>query len=422
MHFAAHTIVPESVSNPLKYYGNNTCATRNLLECCDRAGVKHFVFSSTAAVYGIPAEGLAREDSPTAPINPYGLSKLMSEWMLRDLAAASRRCATWRCATSTSRAATRADASARRAPTATLLVKVACQQAAGVRPQLLDLRHRLPDARRHRRARLHPRRGPRRARTCKRARLPAQRRRVDDAQLRLRPRLQRARGAADGGARQRQAAATWSRARAAPGTRRRWWRTPSGSAKCSAGRPGSTTSRPSCASQLEWEFRLLREPALQAELGADPGELQAAGCWLASTDGSWSAAVHGLTPVRPRRWQRRQPRLGNGAVRPRGILRASTSLGKPVNSFDKRLLPAFAMLLLLSACGGGGGGGSGGGRRRWWWRPAASQRHGQRPDHLRPGAVRGLRRRHLPGRHVRGWPRLREHAGGRRPEPSRSSW
>ena len=60
MHFAAHTIVPESVSNPLKYYGNNTCATRNLLECCDRAGVKHFVFSSTAAVYGIPAEGGSR--------------------------------------------------------------------------------------------------------------------------------------------------------------------------------------------------------------------------------------------------------------------------------------------------------------------------------------------------------------------------
>src|SRR5690606_14789325 len=52
MHFAAHTIVPESVSNPLKYYGNNTCSTRNLLQCCQEAGVKHFVFSSTAAVYG----------------------------------------------------------------------------------------------------------------------------------------------------------------------------------------------------------------------------------------------------------------------------------------------------------------------------------------------------------------------------------
>ncbi len=89
MHFAAHTIVPESVSNPLKYYGNNTCSTRSLLQCCQDAGVKHFVFSSTAAVYGVPPSGAAAEDSPTAPINPYGMSKLMSEWMLRDLAAAS---------------------------------------------------------------------------------------------------------------------------------------------------------------------------------------------------------------------------------------------------------------------------------------------------------------------------------------------
>jgi UDP-glucose 4-epimerase len=89
MHFAAHTVVPESVANPLKYYGNNTCSTRNLLHCCQAAGVKKFVFSSTAAVYGIPTGGVAAEDSPTQPINPYGTSKLMSEWMLRDLAAAT---------------------------------------------------------------------------------------------------------------------------------------------------------------------------------------------------------------------------------------------------------------------------------------------------------------------------------------------
>jgi UDP-glucose 4-epimerase len=135
MHFAAHTIVPESVSNPLKYYGNNTCATRNLLECCDRAGVKHFVFSSTAAVYGIPPEGLACEDSPTAPINPYGLSKLMSEWMLRDLAAASR----LRYVALRYFNVAGSDTGGRighTAPTATLLVKVACQQAAGVRPHI----------------------------------------------------------------------------------------------------------------------------------------------------------------------------------------------------------------------------------------------------------------------------------------------
>ena len=87
MHFAAHTIVPESVANPLKYYKNNTANTRNLLECCRDAKVDHFIFSSTAAVYGEPAESLIDEQSPTAPINAYGTSKLMSEIMLRDLSA-----------------------------------------------------------------------------------------------------------------------------------------------------------------------------------------------------------------------------------------------------------------------------------------------------------------------------------------------
>jgi UDP-glucose 4-epimerase len=89
MHFAAHTIVPESVAQPLKYYGNNTCATRSLLQACLENNVKHFVFSSTAAVYGMPELGYADEESPTRPINAYGTSKLMSEWMLRDVAAAS---------------------------------------------------------------------------------------------------------------------------------------------------------------------------------------------------------------------------------------------------------------------------------------------------------------------------------------------
>ncbi|CAB1274776.1 UDP-glucose 4-epimerase GalE [Candidatus Nitrosacidococcus tergens] len=89
LHFAAHTIVPESVSNPLKYYANNTCATRNFLECCVEEGVKNFVFSSTAATYGIPPTPTVTEDTPTNPINPYGSSKLMSEWMLRDLSQAT---------------------------------------------------------------------------------------------------------------------------------------------------------------------------------------------------------------------------------------------------------------------------------------------------------------------------------------------
>jgi UDP-glucose 4-epimerase len=85
MHFAAHTVVPESVSDPLKYYGNNTCATRNLLACAHDADVEHVIFSSTAAVYGMPDHPIATETTPTIPINPYGMSKLMSEHMLRDL-------------------------------------------------------------------------------------------------------------------------------------------------------------------------------------------------------------------------------------------------------------------------------------------------------------------------------------------------
>ena len=89
LHFAAHTIVPESVADPLKYYRNNTCASRTLLERSVKAGVKHFVFSSTAAVYGIPSGGEASEDTQPAPINAYGTSKLMTEWMLRDVAAAT---------------------------------------------------------------------------------------------------------------------------------------------------------------------------------------------------------------------------------------------------------------------------------------------------------------------------------------------
>ncbi len=89
MHFAAHTIVPESVAQPLKYYGNNTCATRSLLQACLEHKVKNFVFSSTAAVYGMPEQDYADENSPTRPINPYGTSKLMSEWMLRDTASIS---------------------------------------------------------------------------------------------------------------------------------------------------------------------------------------------------------------------------------------------------------------------------------------------------------------------------------------------
>lgn len=88
MHFAGSVVVPESVENPLKYYHNNTAKSRTLIESAVRNGVKHFIFSSTAAVYGIPDRVPVAEDMPTVPINPYGASKLMTEIMLRDCSAA----------------------------------------------------------------------------------------------------------------------------------------------------------------------------------------------------------------------------------------------------------------------------------------------------------------------------------------------
>ncbi len=88
MHFAGSVVVPESVENPLKYYDNNTAKSRALINSAVSAGVKHMIFSSTAATYGIPDESPVREDMATMPINPYGSSKLMTEMMLRDVAAA----------------------------------------------------------------------------------------------------------------------------------------------------------------------------------------------------------------------------------------------------------------------------------------------------------------------------------------------
>ena len=135
IHFAALTIVPESVAQPLKYYLNNTVATRNLIECCIEHGVRHFIFSSTAAVYGIPAQASCDENDSVAPINPYGRSKLMSEMMLRDA-----------CAVNDMRFVilryfnvAGSDPSGRIGQStrdATLLIKVAAEVAAGLRPSL----------------------------------------------------------------------------------------------------------------------------------------------------------------------------------------------------------------------------------------------------------------------------------------------
>lgn len=85
MHFAGSIVVPESVENPVLYYKNNTENSLNLIKMCLKHNVKKFIFSSTAAVYGLPEGGVASEETPTHPINPYGRSKLMTEWMLEDI-------------------------------------------------------------------------------------------------------------------------------------------------------------------------------------------------------------------------------------------------------------------------------------------------------------------------------------------------
>ena len=132
IHFAAKIVVPESVSDPLGYYLNNTAKARGLLECAVDSGVKHFIFSSTAAVYGDPEQNPVTEDERLKPISPYGRSKLMVEWMLEDTAKA----------TPLSYVALRyfnvagADPrgrSGQSTPNATHLIKVAVQTALGMR-------------------------------------------------------------------------------------------------------------------------------------------------------------------------------------------------------------------------------------------------------------------------------------------------
>ena len=133
LHFAAHIVVPESVENPLKYYRNNTRNTLNLLGIIEKHKTPYMVFSSTAAVYGMPDEKVLTEDMPLAPINPYGASKMMSEQMIRDLSFASN----------LKHVILRyfnvagADIQSRigqATPEATHLIKVACECASGARP------------------------------------------------------------------------------------------------------------------------------------------------------------------------------------------------------------------------------------------------------------------------------------------------
>ncbi len=135
IHFAGSVIVPESLSDPLAYYDNNTARSRTLIEAAMRGGVKHFIFSSTAAVYGSVGNEPVRENHATVPESPYGMSKLMTEIILRDTAAAHdfRYAALRYFNVSGADPKGRAGQSTRGA---THLVKVACETALGKRPRL----------------------------------------------------------------------------------------------------------------------------------------------------------------------------------------------------------------------------------------------------------------------------------------------
>ena len=135
MHFAGSVVVPESVENPLKYYGNNTAVSRALIEAAVVANIPHFIFSSTAAVYGVPSDEPVAEDYPTRPANPYGTSKLMTELMLADAASAYaiNYCALRYFNVAGADPAGRAGQST---AGATSLIKIATEVAAGKRPAL----------------------------------------------------------------------------------------------------------------------------------------------------------------------------------------------------------------------------------------------------------------------------------------------
>ena len=135
IHFAGSIVVPESVADPLGYYHNNTVKSRALMEVAVELGIEHFIFSSTAAVYGMPDENPVREDAELKPISPYGSSKMMTEIMLADTARAHN----FRYVALRYFNVAGADPKGRSGqstPNATHLIKVACETALGRRPYL----------------------------------------------------------------------------------------------------------------------------------------------------------------------------------------------------------------------------------------------------------------------------------------------
>jgi UDP-glucose 4-epimerase len=138
VHFAGHIVVPESVSDPLKYYSNNALNSGRLIAACQEAGVEHFVFSSTAATYGAPQVISIDEQVRTEPINPYGRTKLITEWMLEDIAhAANRSPFRYIALRYFNVAGASLDTTLGQAtPEATHLIKVACEAATGQRESI----------------------------------------------------------------------------------------------------------------------------------------------------------------------------------------------------------------------------------------------------------------------------------------------
>jgi UDP-glucose 4-epimerase len=136
MHFAGSIVVPESVENPLKYYNHNTLGTLQLIRAAVETGVQHFIFSSTAAVYGVPEVSPVDEDAATRPINPYGSSKLMSEQMLRDTAAANPKFRPIALRYFNVAGADPDGRAGQQGPNTTHLIRVAVDVALGLRPVL----------------------------------------------------------------------------------------------------------------------------------------------------------------------------------------------------------------------------------------------------------------------------------------------
>ncbi len=138
IHFAAHLEVEESTKDPMKYYRNNFLNSMSLLDVCTKTGVKHFIFSSTCAIYGTPDHNPVSEDFPKAPISPYGKSKLATEWLLEDLVNSGTTTLRYVSLRYFNVAGAKVNGGLGQAtPRATQLVKVACEAALGKRDKMV---------------------------------------------------------------------------------------------------------------------------------------------------------------------------------------------------------------------------------------------------------------------------------------------